>query len=76
MRTCRILDFAVTADYREKCKENEKRNKYEYFARGLKNLRNMRVALILIVIVALVTVPKGMEKKIEELEIGGGIETI
>ena len=35
-RPCRIVDFAVPADYRVKLKENEKRDKYQDLARGRK----------------------------------------
>ena len=40
-RTCRIVDFAVTADHRVKLKESEKKDKYPDFARELKKLWNM-----------------------------------
>ena len=36
-KTCRIMDFAVLADHRVKLKESEKRDKYQDFARELKN---------------------------------------
>ena len=36
MKTCRIEDFAVPADYRVKLKESETRDKYLDLARGLK----------------------------------------
>ena len=35
-RTCRIVDFAVTADHRVKLKESEKKGKYLDLARELK----------------------------------------
>ena len=37
MRTCKIVDFAVTADHRIKLKENEKKDKYLHLAKELKN---------------------------------------
>ena len=37
LRTCRIVDSAVSTDYRVKLKESEKRNKYQDLARELKN---------------------------------------
>ena len=43
-RTCKIMDFAVTADHRVKLKENEKKDKYLDFARELNKLWNMKVA--------------------------------
>ena len=42
-RTCRIVDFAVSADHRVKIKENRKRDKYLDLARELKKLWNMRI---------------------------------
>ena len=35
-RTCRIVDFAVSADHRVKLKESEKRDKYLEIAKELK----------------------------------------
>ena len=42
-RICRIVDFAVPADYRVKSKENEKKDKYLDLARELKKLWNIKV---------------------------------
>ena len=56
--------------------ENEKWDKYLDLARELKKLCNMNMTLITIVIGALATIPKGLVKRLEELEIGGGAETI
>ena len=36
-RTCRIVDFAISADHRVKLKETKKRDKYLDLARELKN---------------------------------------
>ena len=69
-RTCQLVDFAVPADHRVKLKENEKMNKY------LEKLWNMKVKVIPIVVGALGTVPKGLERGLESLEIRGRIETI
>ena len=70
------MDFAVPADHRVKLKENEKMDKYLDLARELKKLWNMKVKVISIVFGALGTVPKGLEKGLESLEIRGRIETI
>ena len=73
------MDFAVPADHRVKQKESEKRDKLLDFARELEKktqLRIMSVTVIPIVIDALGTVPKGLVRGLEELEIGGRIETI
>ncbi len=45
-------------------------------ARELKKLWNMLVTIMLIVIGAFGTVTKGLLKRLEDLEIGGRVETI
>ena len=72
-RTCKIVDFAVTADHRIKLKECAKKDKYLDLARELKKLWNMQVTIIPIVIGAFGTVTKGLLKG---LEVGGRVETI
>ena len=62
------MDFAVSADHREKFKENKKKDKYLNLARELKRLRNMKVMVIPIVIDTLGTVTKGLIKGLEDLE--------
>ena len=74
-RTC-IVDFPVSADYRVKIEENEKRNKYFDLARELRKLLSMKVTVIPIVFCVLGTVPKSLERELEELEIGGRIEIL
>ena len=71
--------FAAPANNRMQIKENEKINKYLDLARGLKTKKkkgNMRVTVIPIVVGAPGTVLKGLAKRLEELEIQGGIKTI
>ena len=75
-RTCKIVDFAVPADHRIKLKECEKKDKYLDLARELKKLWNMKVTIIPIVIGAFGTVTKGLLKALEDLEVGGRVETI
>ena len=75
-RTCKIVDFAVPADHRIKLKECEKKDKYLDLARELKTLWNMQVTIIPIVIGAFGTVTKGLLKRLEDLEVGGRVETI
>ena len=75
-RTCKIVDFAVPADRKIKLKECEKKDKYLDLARELKKLWNMQVTIIPIVIGAFGTVTKGLLKGLEDLEIGGRVETI
>ena len=75
-KTCKIVDFAVPADYRIKLKECEKKDKYLDLARELKKLWNMQVTIIPIVIGAFGTVTKGLRKGLEDLEVGGRVETI
>ena len=73
-RICKIVDFAVPADHRINLKESEKKDKY--LARELKKLWNMKVTIVPIVIGALGTVTKGLLKGLEDLEVGGRVETI
>ena len=61
-RTCKIVDFAVSAEHRIKLKECEKKDKYLDLARELKKLWNMQVTIIPIVIGAFGTVTKGLLK--------------
>ena len=75
-RTCKIVDFAIPADHRIKLKECEKKDKYLDLARKLKKLWNMQVTIIPIVIGAFGTVTKGLLKGLEDLEVGGRVETI
>ena len=56
--------------------ENEKKDKYLNLARELKKLWNMKVTIVPIVIGALGTITKGLLKGLEDLEIGGRVETI
>ena len=41
-RTCRIIDFAVSAEHRVKLKENEKKEKYQDLAREVKNCGTLK----------------------------------
>ena len=72
----KIVKFAVPADHRIKLRECEKKDKYLDLARGLKKLWNMQVTIIPIVIGAVGTVTKGLLKGLEDLEVGGRVETI
>ena len=63
------MNFDIPTDCRVKIKEIEKRDKYLDLARELKKLWNMKVTVIPIVIGALGTIPKGLVKRLEELEI-------
>ena len=75
-RICKIVDFALPADHRINLKECEKRDKYLDLARELKKLWNMKVTIIRIAIGAIGTVTKGLSKGLEDLEVGGRVETI
>ena len=75
-RICRIVDFAVPADNRINLKENERKDKYLDLARELKKLWNMKVTIVPIVIGTLGTLTKGLLKDLEDLEVGGWVETI
>ena len=74
VRTCKIVDFAVQADHKIKLKESEKKGKYFDLARELKKLWNMEVTIIPTVIGAFGT--KGLLKGLDDLDIGGRVETI
>ena len=76
MRICNIVDFAVPADHRINLKESEKKDKYLDLARELKNLWNMKVTIVPIGIGALGTITRGLLKGLEDLEVGGRVETI
>ena len=75
-KICKNVDFAIPADHRIKLKECEKRDKYLDLARELKKLWNMKVTIIPILIGAYGTVTKGLLKGLEDLEVGGWVETI
>ena len=53
-----------------------KEGKYLDLARQLKKLWNMQVTIIPILIGAFGTVTKGLLKRLEDLEVGGRVETI
>ena len=76
MKICKIVDFAVPTNYRIKLKECEKKDNYLDIARELRKLWNMKVTIILIVIGAFSTVTKGLFKGLEDLEVGGRVQTI
>ncbi len=75
-RTCKIVDLVVPADHKIKLKECEKKDKYLDLARELKKLWNKKVKIKLIVIGASGTVTKGLLKGLEDLKVGGRVETI
>ena len=70
------MDFAVLADHRIKLKECEKKDKYLDLAREMKKLWNMKLTIVPIGIGALGTITKGLLKGLEDLEVGGRVETI
>ena len=70
-------EFAIfPADPRINLKEREKKDKYLHLARELKKLWNMKVTIVPIVIGAFGTITKGLLKGLEDLEVGGWVETI
>ena len=75
-RICKIVDLAVPVDHRIKLKECEKKDRYLNPARELKKLWNMKVTIVPIVIGAFATIIKGLLKGLEDLEVGGRVETI
>ena len=75
-RNFKIVGFAVLADNRIKLKECENKDKYLDLATALKKLWNMQVTIIPLIIGAFGTVTKGLLKGLEDLEVGGRVETI
>ena len=75
-RICKIVDFAVPADHRIKLNECEKKDKYLDLARELKKLWNTKVTIVPIVVGAFGTVTKRLSKGLEDLKVGGRVETI
>ena len=73
---CKIVDFAVPADHRINLKESEKKDKYIDLAKESKKVWNMKGTIVQIVIGAFGTITKGLLKGLEELEVGGRVETI
>ena len=75
-RTCYIVDVAMPGDHRvEVKKKREKPDKYLDLARELKKLWTIKVTMILAVVGALLTVPKNLEKRLNEMEIWGRTAT-
>ena len=71
-----MVDIAVLADHRIHLKESEKKDKYLDLAWELKKMWNMKVMIVQIVTGALGTITKGLLKRLEDLEVGGRVETI
>ena len=69
----RRLDLIIINQEKREC---EKKDKYLDLARELKKLWNIQVTIIPIVIGAFGTVTKGLLKGLEDLEVGGRVETI
>ena len=70
------MELAVPANSWIKLKECKKKNKYLDLARELKKLWNMRVTIVPIVIGAFGTVTKGLLKGLENLQVGGRVDTL
>ena len=70
-RNGKIVDFAVPADHRMNLTECAKKDKYLDFIEELKRLWNMKGT-----IGAFGTITKGLLKGLEDLEVGGRVETI
>ena len=64
------------ADYRIKLKECDKKDKCLHLARKLQKMWNMKVTIVPMVIGAFVTVTNGLLKGLEDLKVGGRVETI
>ena len=75
-RICKIVDFAVPADHRIKLEKCDKKDQYIDIARELKKLWNMKGTIVPIMIGAFRTITGRLLKGLEDLEIGGRVETI
>ena len=74
-RTSKIVDFAVPADHRIKLKECEKKDKYLDLARELKK-KNYGTWRWRLYQSWFGIVTKGLLKWLDDLEVGGRVETI
>ena len=70
------MDFATPTDHIIKLNECKKKDKYLDPTKVLKKLWNMKVTIIPIVIGVFGTVTRGLLKGLEDLEVGGRVETI
>ena len=71
-RTCYVVNFAIPKDNRVKKKKNRRKWKEKQIIRSCQNqkyLWNIKVAVIPVVVGTLGTVPKGLEKRLEEVKI-------
>ena len=75
-RTCKIVDFVVSADHRIKLKECEKKNKYLDLSRELKKKTMKHGDTYTNCKCCVWIITKGLFKGLEELEVGGRVETI
>ena len=76
-RICKIVDFAVPADHIITLRECEKKDKCLDLARELKKkLWKMKVTIAPIGIGAFGTITKGLLKGLEDLKVGGLVQTI
>ena len=75
-RICKIVDFAVPTDDRINLKEFAKKDKYLDLAGEVSELWGMRTTIVAIVIGAFGTITKVLSKGLEDLEVGGRVETI
>ena len=73
---CKIVDFAIPADHRINLKECAKKDKYLDLARELKKTVEHEMTIVPIVMAALGTITKGLLKGLQDLEVGGWVETI
>ena len=75
-KLCLIVDFAVPSDHLIEIKEREKIEKYQDPKREVQKLWNMKAKIIPIVIGALGTIPKTLQKQLEQIESGIAINQI
>ena len=71
-----IGNFGIPAEHTVELKESKKKDKYLSLTKDLEKMCNMKVTVIPFVIGVLCTVTKGLEKRLEDMEMRGRAETI
>ena len=64
-----IVDFDVPADHRIELSQQRKIENYQDLKRELQKLWNVKISIVSIVIGALGTIPKSLEKDLNELNV-------
>ena len=65
-KKAQIVDFAVPVDQSIEISQQRKIESYQDLNRELQKLRNLKISIVLIVVGALGTIPKSLEKHLNE----------